>query len=75
MFTEKAIANDFKLQEFLKHKSVSGAIQAAAISQVENWYETKSVFDEQVNQEIMLFWMMIFLMLFLLFFGAQNVES
>ena len=36
-----------RLQEFLRHKRVSPRLQAEVISQMDNFFETKSVFDEQ----------------------------
>jgi Ca2+-binding EF-hand superfamily protein/CRP-like cAMP-binding protein len=36
-----------RLQEFLKHKKVSSELMGQVISQMDNFFETKSVFDEQ----------------------------
>ena len=36
-----------RLYEFLKHKRISQQLQAEVMSQMENFFETKSVFDEQ----------------------------
>jgi hypothetical protein len=36
-----------QLNEFLKHKRVSQSLQVDVMSQMDNFFETKSVFDEQ----------------------------
>lgn len=36
-----------RLQEFLKHKRISSSLQVEVVSQMDNFFETKSVFDEQ----------------------------
>lgn len=36
-----------RLSEFLKHKQVSYSLQLEVTSQMDNYFETKSVFDEQ----------------------------
>ena len=47
LFQQEIKIQRARLHEFLRHKRVSNHLQTEVISQMDNFFETKSVFDEQ----------------------------